>query len=474
MSTFGALNTAFTGLGAARQGMSTVGQNIANANTAGYTRQRVTTSALGAPAQTGLFSGTVQPGQGASVDAIARMGDAFLDGNTRSTAAEAGYASTRAQTLTSIQDSMHEPGTDGISAQLNTFWSDWSNVANQPDNAAPAAVLLQDATVLAQKIATGYTDLSNQWSSTRNQADGMASDLNAAASQIAVLNGQIRSTVAAGGSANEMIDQRTALTTTIASLAGGTVRDSGNGTIDVVIGGNAIVSGTTSRSVRMTGPAHMDGVSTTPVQLEWSNQPGSAVGLDGGKIAGAISVLAAANSGGSGGAIAEAASSYNTFTVNLAASVNALHESGSTPTAITGTDFFSFAAGLPPAQGLAVLPTGVSGIASGKPGSGAYDGSNADAISQLGQAPNGPSSAWTAFVTETGTTARTAIQHGQLAESASTAAVQAQTANASVNLDEESVSLLSYQQAYQAAARVMTAADQALDTLINHTGIVGI
>ena len=56
MSTFGALNTAYRGLTAAQQGMNVAGQNIANAATEGYTRQRVDQSSLAAPAR-GLFSG---------------------------------------------------------------------------------------------------------------------------------------------------------------------------------------------------------------------------------------------------------------------------------------------------------------------------------------------------------------------------------------------------------------------------------
>ena len=96
-STFGALNTAFSGLTAARQGLNVVGQNIANVNSAGYTRQRVTTSAINA--SVGLFSGIARPGQGVSIDGVARLGDAFLDARVRSTTADAGYASVRASAL---------------------------------------------------------------------------------------------------------------------------------------------------------------------------------------------------------------------------------------------------------------------------------------------------------------------------------------------------------------------------------------
>ena len=120
MSTFGALNTAYRGLTAAQQGMNVAGQNIANAATEGYTRQRVQQSSIAAPAQ-GLFgNGLAQTGQGVSVDAIARLGSSFLDAGVRSAGAQAGYAGARSSALQGIEGILQEPGDNGISASLQT------------------------------------------------------------------------------------------------------------------------------------------------------------------------------------------------------------------------------------------------------------------------------------------------------------------------------------------------------------------
>lgn len=473
MSTFGALNTAFTGLTAARTAMDTAGQNIANAGTAGYTRQRVETSSTGAPANVGLAASTrPAAGQGVSVDSIARLGDLMADNRVRSTAAEAGYASVRSDALSAVEANLGEPGTDNISSQLHTFWANWSDVANEPNTAAPANVLLQNAGVLTGKIATGYKAMDEQWTSTRASVDTMAADLNATASQVAVLNGQIRSTVAAGGNANELIDQRSKLATEIATLAGGTIRDKADGTIDVVVGGNALVSGTTTRAVAVSGAARMSDAAASPVTVEWADQPGQPINPGGGKLAGAVSVLAAAN-GGQGGAIAEAAESFNTLARSLAGAVNAIHQGGSTPSGAAGGDFFQLAAGAPPALGLTVIPQGKDDLATGTAGAGAYDGSNADRIAALATSATGPDRTWSDIVTTTAVTAKAAILHANLAETSSAAAVNAQASASGVDLDEENVNILAAQHAYQAAARVMSAIDQALDTLINRTGIVG-
>lgn len=471
-STFGALNTAFTGMTAARQGMDLAGHNIANANTEGYTRQRVNSTANAAPALTGLFAGKPAVGQGVNVDQIARLGDVFADARVRATASSAGYAEVRASALSSIEATLREPGTDGLSAKLDAFWGSWGDVSNQPGEAAPAAVLLQNAATLSTQISNGYGELDAQWSATRAKTGGMVDDLNIAAGQIAALNGQIRSTLNAGGTANELMDQRAVLAASVASLAGGTVRDKGDGTIDVLVGGNAIVSGTDARTVKLTGAFAMSGAAASPLQLEWADKPGQALALSGGKLAGSLSVLAPA-SGGTGGPIAEAAEAYNALAQKLATDVNTAHQAGAAPDGTTNLSFFSFKAGVPAAQGLTVVPTSAAQIATGTPGKGAYDGSNADAISRMGASKTSPNAQWAAFVTTVGVHSKAENLQGQLTETAANAAGQALLSTAGVNLDEENINLLANQRAFEASARVYSALDQALDTLINRTGLVG-
>ncbi|MCU1573779.1 MAG: flagellar hook-associated protein FlgK [Micrococcaceae bacterium] len=468
MSTFGALNTAFSGLTAARKGLEIVGQNIANAGTTGYTRQRMDVSAVGS-VTSGMFTTGARPGEGVSVDGVSRLGDVFADSRVRSTAAAAGYTDIRSTVLSAIEDGTQEPGENGISAKLQDFWAGWSGMASQAGEAAPAAVLLQAADALGQQLSAGYSALDSQWSQVRGQATGMVDGLNAAASQLAALNVQIRSTQNAGASANELVDQRNQLATTVASLAGGTVRDAGDGTVDVLLGGNALVTGGTARAVQLAGASRMS--QAAGVQLEWTNRPGTAIALDSGRIAGALSVLAPAD-GGSGGTIAEAAGSYNAFATELAQKVNTIHAKGVTPGGATNQAFFDLSAGVPAAQGLTVLPGSASELATGS-GAGTLDGSNADALAQLGTGAGSPGASWGSFISALGSASQSARQQGQLADAAAISATGLQASGGSVDLDEENLNMLSYQHAYQAAARVMTAVDEMLDVLINKTGLVG-
>ncbi|MFD5276351.1 flagellar hook-associated protein FlgK [Pseudarthrobacter sp. NPDC058362] len=472
MSTFSGLNTAYTGLSAARQALNVAGQNVANAGTEGYTRQRLETSATGPVGRTGLFASGPSAGQGVSVDAIARLGNAYLDARARASTATAGYTAIRAEVLTSLEDVLGEPGKNGLSAQLQRFWGAWQDLANQAGEAAPTNAVLQEAGALAAQLSRGYGDIDALWSRTRSEVSGMAHQLNAAASQVADLNIRIRTALSAGGSVNELVDQRSLLTAEIAALAGGTVRDNADGTVDVFVGGNSLVSGDRHRTVQIAGANRMEEASTTPLQLEWTHRPGTAVGLESGEMAGSLSLLAPA-SAGSGGAIAEAAASYNAFAEKLSSAVNTVHRSGNSVDGSTGLDFFGLAPDLAPAAGLRVVPTDASGLATGRPGAGPFDGSNADTVSQISSGAGSPDDAWNTFVIQLGSAARTELQRGVLAEAAANTAKDAQLSQAAVSLDEENVNLLSNQHAYQAAARVMTAVDEMLDVLINRTGLVG-
>ncbi len=472
MSTFGALNTAYRGLTAARQGMNVAGQNIANAATEGYTRQRVEQSAMAAPAQ-GLW-GTGQPiaGQGVSVDGINRLGSSMLDSKVRSAGAQAGFAGTRSAAMQGIEGVLNEPGENGISAALQDFWAGWQGVANQPGESAPAGLLLSAASSLAGKITNAYQALDSQWTDARRAAADSVAIVNDAATRVAGYNVAIRSAIGSGGSANELIDARAKLTETIARLAGGTVREQADGTVDVHVGGNALVMGSTVRSLQLQGAASMDQAAGLPVQLEWADRPGAAVGLDGGQIAGGLSLLGAA-SGGSGGPIAEAAESYNRFAAKLRDDVNALHNGGQTAGGTTAGDFFTTSGTRPAALSLGVVPDDAGGIAVAPAGAGSRNGSLADQISQLGTGPGSPDAAWREIVTGIGVQSRGAQQHENLSSVAETSALARRASSSSVSLDEENLSLLTNQQAYQAAARVMTAVDEALDVLINRTGLVG-
>jgi len=468
MSTFSGLNTAASALAAARRGMDVTGQNIANQTSAGYTRQRISTSAVAAVAQAGRFSTGAVPGQGVAVDGVARLGDALLDARVRDALGASGYWSTRAEAARTAEAAMAEPTEAGLSHRLSQFWSSWQDLANAPTSESAAAVVLNTAEVLAAQIAGGYSAASGQWSETRAGVERTVADVNSAADQIAQLNRDIRDALNAGRSANELIDRRTVLAERVARAAGGQATVEADGTLTVRIDGNALVSGVEARHLVVGGPTGV--AAGQPVTVAWESRPGTPLTVVGGELGGALSVLAPADEGGT---LARLAETYNALATELADRVNAQHRAGVTAAGDPGSDFFAVAGDGPAALALRVVPTRGAELALAAPGAGAYDATNADALSQIGTGSGSPDALWADFVTGFGVTTAGDAQRAGLAEVAAVTSVTAQQSVAAVDGDEETISLLTYQTAYQAAARVLTAVDEALDVLINRTGLVG-
>ena len=471
MSTFSGLSTALSSLTTQRQALEIAGQNIANVNTPGYTRQRLDMAAVSAGQGATLFSQGSLIGNGVQATSVSRLGDLFMDARVRTTTSSASYLAARTDAYKRLESTIAEPGTNGIAKQLDDFWATWQDVATSPGSAAVGQVLLESANSVQRSIAAGYTAVVTQWDQTRSKAESLVSDINSTASAVAELNDKIRSISVSGGNANELIDQRNVLTTSLSALAGATVRHREDGTVDVNVAGNPLVTGVTANKLTLAGSREMAGTTGDAVRVEWDRVPaGSPAALEGGQLAGVLSVLAPANAQGTGGPLAQAAESYNALATALAVSVNTIHATG-TP----GGDFFALTAGAPAALGLTVAITDTTQISTGDPALGPNDSSIANLISMIGDSKDkdAPDAVWSTFVVTTGVKAKAALQSATVSEVARMTAESLQLAQTAVDQDEESINLLSFQRAYQGAARVMTTIDEMLDQLINRTGVVG-
>lgn len=466
MSSFSGLNTAASGLAAARRAMDVVGQNIVNQTTAGYTRQRVSTEAVGAIPN--RFSTGVVAGQGVAVTGIERLGDAVLDARVRDTLAGSGFWSTRAVAVTTAEAALAEPTQDGLAARLSEFWAGWQDLANTPDSGAARAVVLESAGELAAHVAGGYRAIAAQWSDARAEVDRTVAHVNQTAEQIAALNRDIRDAQASGRPAHELVDRRNLLAQNLARTAGTTSRVEADGTMTVRIDGNALVAGVDARALRVSGPASVE--DGARVHVQWEDAPDIPVAMSGGELGGLLSVLAP---DADGGPLASLAATYNAVATTLASSVNALHGTGATFGGALGGEFFALAGTGPAALGLSVAVTDPADLALGAPGAGAHDASIADAISQLGRGTASPDRLWSDRVLSFAVATAGDVQRARQADATAVAATAAQQSVAAVDGDEETVSLVTYQAAYQAAARVITAVDEALDTVINRMGLVG-
>jgi flagellar hook-associated protein 1 len=468
VSTFSGLNTATTALWAQRRALDVTGQNIANVNTEGYSRQRVDLQAIGGSVVPAFYSTSPGIGAGVSADDVQRIRDAFLEGRGHTEHATSSRLTVEADALEQIETAFREPGNNGIQSLLTDMWDGWEDVANQPNTDAARAQLIKRMETLVGGIRFSTASLESQWTQTRENLDVLVTDVNEAATTIAELNRAIRGANQAGLPANDLADKRDVLVMKLADQVGATVRPGQYGTVDVVVGGMALVTGSTASSLRVEGstdPDMITGSDKPRIVTSAGSHPVTVDGIAGGQL----STLTAIIPGYRAQLDAVAASLAQTLNDGQAAGRDSTGTAGA---AILGADG-------PPgpvtAANITLLFTEPGKIAaSGIAGGPNLDNSNADAIAKLRDAPLGVDAGYRKMIVELGVQAAVAIRNQDIQAVITTQVDAARESVAGVNIDEEMTNMLSFQHAYSAASRMITAIDQTLDQLINRTGLVGL
>lgn len=446
---FAGINAAQSGLSAARYGLDIVSQNISNADTDGYTRQISEQAAVDGTPRSGLYvrsMGTLLGG--VVVAATARADDPVLDARVRSEHSTGAAVDTTASTLSALEGILPDPGDNGVAQQLTNFWKAWGTVANNPGDSTSRSLLLTSAS----DVVTGLHDLSTSIAGVAASTSASLTDdvtqANTAATQLADLNGKIAVGAATGQNVNSLLDQRDTLIDTLGKLTGGVATFAPNGSATVTVGGQTLVSGTTAAPLTVSS-SHVISVGGTAV---------TAGGSAGARVTALTTTIPGYQAQLDGVANA------------LASAGNAVEAAGYDLSGAAGTPMFSGSG----AAGLTVALTDPTKIAAaGTPG-GNLDGSNALAAAQHGSAPNGPDALYTALVGAIGT-ASSVAQQQQTTQAAVVSNVDSLHASINgVSYDEEVSQMMTYQHAFSASSRVLTTIDQMLDTLINHTGVVGL
>jgi flagellar hook-associated protein 1 FlgK len=445
---FAGINQASTGLDAARYGLSVVGQNMTNADTPGYTRQVADQASVDMGAVRGIFAGPGALG-GVTVTGTTRQTDPVLDARVRGEHARGSLADTTATQLQAVEGVFPEPSDDGLGGQLNQFWSDWGAVANDPGSTAARSVLLKDAGTVAGTLNSMSASLSDVVTSTAGHLSTDVAAVNSAAQRLAQLNGQIAVATATGADPNSLLDQRDQLLQNLSELTGATVTVQPNGAADVAIGGQSLVSGVTASAMTVDA--------SYGVQLG-----GTAVTVGSGSIGAETTALTTTLPGYQ--------SRLDAVADGLSAAVNSVQAAGYDLAGAAGTPMFGGSG----AAGITVVLTNPAAVAAaGTPG-GNLDGSNALAAADTGAAADSPDARYAALVGDVAAASALAQQRATTQDAVVSNVDSLKSSVSGVSLDEEAASMLTYQQAFNASSRVLTALDSMLDTLINHTGLVGL
>ena len=233
-SIFNALHVGYSGLNASQLGITTTGHNIANAETEGYTRQRLVQSAA-QPI-------TVSPGDignGVKVDTIVRVFDAFVFDRYTKTSQDKAYSDFTRETLETLSTYFPEIDGVGIKADLQSYFDMWQSLSDNPDNTAVKVALAQQTQVIAEHIQQTRSQVRSLQDQLNDQLKTAIDEVNRLGSEIADLNRAIaNSELANQNNANDLRDQRNQLELALSKLVGADVFGTGttsDSTVDMHI-----------------------------------------------------------------------------------------------------------------------------------------------------------------------------------------------------------------------------------------------
>ena len=336
---------------------------------------------------------------------------------------------------------------------MSDFWGAWNDLAADPTSQAARQAVINDGQTLAQTFNTVDGQLSTVQSQVGQQYAqllGPSGQVQSDASQIAQLNGSIASAQAAGQNPNDLLDQRDQLLDDLSSLANISTATDAQGMVSVVFGdqnpATPLVKGTT---VNMPQPTDLTSAA-------------------GGQI-GALLGLYDAGTGGTGTIQSSYRDQLDSIATEVMNDVNTAYQAGDP----TVPNFFVTSPTSTPAASIGVNPAVTA--TNLRAGSNPANPMQTDVATTIANLRGGqPDQDYASFVAQVGSDVQSA-QNGQQTSESLLNAINSQRQSVSgVSLDEEMTNLISFQRGYQASARVMTTVDSMLDTLINHTGTVGL
>lgn len=262
-SIFNTLSIGYSGLSAAQVAIDATGHNISNAETDGYTRQRVVTEA--APPISNVTPGAV--GNGTQVQQIARIFDQFVFTNFSNASADKESSDFTKSTLQQLSTYFPEIDNVGIKSDLHEYYNLWQSLSDNPDNNAVKVALAQQTQTLTQHLQSTkaqVVDLQNQMN---DKLKVNIDEVNKIAKEIASINIAISNTEAGGiNNANDLRDKRNLLEVSLSKLVGAKVttgKIESNTAIDSNV---AIKSG--SYNISIAGFNIVDGASYHPIGID--------------------------------------------------------------------------------------------------------------------------------------------------------------------------------------------------------------
>jgi flagellar hook-associated protein 1 FlgK len=440
------------GLFANQKGLDVTGQNVANANTEGYSRQRVNLS------PEAFRKGNLQVGLGVKIEDIERLRSDQLDRQIRSKESEIGYLDQRKQILAQLEN-IFATDTDGdLDIKVNELFDSFSRLTSNPEDESLRSNVIRSSQNLAETFNRLDRNLNQVKERIGDTTETLVTKVNQLLKEIASLDRDITSGEGEGQSSNnKALDLRTRKLNELSELVDTSITIDENKSATVSVGGLVLVQNGQARTLDAEINPSLD---INRIRIEGSK----VLNNIGGRLGATIE------------SFTEDVGAYSDRLDNLAKTiveeVNNIHSSGYTLNNTTGIDLFD--AGNTTAESISVNSQVSSDPDNVAASSQPNEPGNAEKALALADLRNDDTvfsgQTFSEFAvniaTSIGSELNAAASQLETTSSAQTLLENQQESVAGVNIDEELTNLIQYQNAYQASARVLSTARQMFDSLL--------
>ena len=483
---FGSLNTATSGLRAQQVGLQTTSHNLANANTVGYSRQRVTLEA-NTPQS---YAGIGQIGTGVLLNGITRVTDDFVTSQLQNEQAALNRFQQESDIIGQLESVYNEPSTSGLGHQMSELFVSWGNLGANPESITSKTMVIRQTETFLDTVNHATNKMDDLAGETLRLIEKDVLDFNDLSKQLKSVQSQIFNATVKGEMPNDLLDKQDLLIGQMKGIAGVQVDSSDKyGRQFVKLGEEYIVSENEVKELAMVKEdttidgkavkAGTIGIKTheddakIEITVSFEMKSGSIKGIQDGRDV----VLAKREE-------------LTGFVDQLATAINTIHSDGD-PEDTKKIVFTQLENGQYEVND--ILLKDPSKLVTGKDldNKVAGDGSRAKAIADLQQISLGGTSEYDSekmnfttdasgstlfnkyndIVTDMGITKQQADNMVANQTDLTALLEQRQASVAGVDLNEEVINMIQYQSAFQANSRVISTIAEMLDTLINRTGV---
>ncbi len=329
-SSFAGIELGKRSLMAHTQQITTAGHNISNADTEGYSRQRVQVKTFDPLYRPDLTRAETpgQIGQGTTIESINRLRDELLDQRIVAQGNQETYWETRDKYILMMENIYNEPNEISVRTNMDKYWQSWQELSMYPESQAARQAVVTRGDSLAESIQQRFKSLSGVGTLINGDIESSVRQVNNYTKQIAELNEQIVKSKASGDNPNDLMDRRDLLVEKLSKLVNITTDNRDNDEFMVHLDGQVLVQGKVARKFGIEAQIDNNGYS----KVVWADTKDTAH-ISGGSL-GALIELRDVD-------VRNEIQSLNTMTMNFADLVNDVHRNGIGANNVSGLDFFT-------------------------------------------------------------------------------------------------------------------------------------